>query len=82
MDTEGKEYLSSEEIAMRLGLEESTFLKMVHAGKLPQGMLVTGGKLKKWKRADVAGIAYMLEVMATRMRKSTDDEQEKDTAHL
>ena len=78
MDTE-KEFMRAEEIAARLGLETSTFLSMVAKGSLPQGMLVTGGKLKRWRKEDVAGIKYLLDCIGfARFRKSTPDEEDRD----
>ena len=76
MDKE-PEYLSAKEIAGRLGLEHSTFLAMVAKSELPQGIEMTGKKLKMWPTEDVSGMAWMLKVKI-RMRKSTPDEEEKD----
>ncbi len=70
-------YLASKEIAARLGLEASTFSAMVAKGDLPQGIEITGKKLKMWPADDVIGIAWLLR-NKSRMRKSTPDEEEKD----
>ncbi len=71
------EFLSAKEIAAKLGLEASTFSAMVTKGYLPQGIEITGKKLKMWPAEDVAGIAWMLK-NRSRMRKSTADEEEMD----
>lgn len=79
MDPE-REFLRDDEVAARVGLERATFRKMVAKGQLPQGLLITGGKLKRWRKEDVVAIKYILEFIGTnRLRKSTADEEESDS---
>lgn len=50
--------------------------KMVHRGELPQAIEV-GKKLRRWRRLDIEGMAYMIENMA-RCRASTVEEIEAE----
>ena len=67
---------SSKEVALQLGLEESTFKKMVASGQLPQAIQM-GKRLKMWAEEDIGVMAWLL-TNAQRLRKSTPDEEEAD----
>lgn len=75
---ERTEFLSAKEIAARLGVEASTFMAMVAKGDLPQGIEITGKRMKMWPADDVAGIVWFIR-NRSRMRKSTPDEEGKDS---
>lgn len=70
-------FLTADEIAKRLGIETYTFRSLVAKGDLPQGVEITGKKLKMWPAEDVNGIQWMIK-NRTRMRKSTADEEEAE----
>jgi len=74
---ETPQFLTAKEVAVKLGLEPSTFASMVSKGDLPHGVEITGKKLKMWPSEDVAGIAWLLKCRS-RMRKSTVDEAESE----
>ncbi len=78
MSTTRAEFLSAKEMATILGLEANLFKRMVAQGDIPQGIAITGKKLKMWPAEDVAGIAWLLK-NRIRMRKSTPDEEENDS---
>lgn len=71
------QFFTAKEIAARLGMEASTFTKMVAKGDLPQGIEITGKKLKMWPYEDVPGIAWLLKIRG-RMRKSSPEETDDD----
>lgn len=78
MDGE-KEFLTAQEMAARLGLQVTTFKRLVATGVLPHAMAITGGKLKLYKRSEVPGMLWLLDLKAMdRLRKSTKDEEEAD----
>lgn len=75
MDQKPK-YLTAKEVAVMLGLELSTFRKMVAKGALPQAYQV-GPNLRLWAKEDVKAMEWHLR-NAPRFRKSTLDEEDKD----
>ena len=76
-----KELLKAEELAEILGLELSTFRTLVAKGKIPHAIDVSGKGMQRWRRREIAGILYILEVTATgRIRLSTPEEAERDAA--
>lgn len=69
-------FIKADELAAALGIELSTLRKMVQRGDLPQAIEV-GKKLRRWRRSDIAGMAYMI-ANKYRCRPSTDDEIDAD----
>jgi predicted DNA-binding transcriptional regulator AlpA len=54
------QFLSAKECAASLGLEKSTFIKLVNEGFLPQPFNLTGERLLMWPREDVDAMAWLL----------------------
>jgi excisionase family DNA binding protein len=78
MDSE-KEFLTANEMADKLGLQVTTFKRLVATGVLPHAMPITGGKLKLYKRSEIAGMLWLIDLRAmNRLRKSTPNEIEAD----
>lgn len=73
-------FLTAKELAIRLGIELNTFRRMVAAGELPNGVAITGKKLKMWPLADVEGMKWIINARS-RMKKQTPDEEEKDAGN-
>jgi predicted DNA-binding transcriptional regulator AlpA len=71
-----QKFYTSKEVASVLGLEESTFKKMVAMGQLPQAIPMSK-RIKMWTMEDINTMAWLLQ-HADRLRKSTADEQEND----
>jgi len=72
-----QKFYASKEVAAILGIEESTFKKMVTAGQLPQAIALSK-RMRMWTEKDIEACAWLLE-NAHRLRKSTPDEEERDS---
>ncbi len=74
--TKSQRFYTTKEVASELGLELSTFKKMVAIGQLPQPVQM-GKRLRMWTFDDIQAMAWLL-VNVGRLRKSTEDEEESE----
>lgn len=74
-------FLTAKEVAAALGLEKSTFTKLVNEGVLPQPFNLTGERLLMWPMEDVGAMAWLLRSRGRFMKTPTKAKDPKE-GHL